>query len=117
MSTAEHIDDVVADLLRTYHAKNSDYGNSVDITYQLFGNASQLSRLWDKLLRCTQLSLTPGINPNVDEKYLDTLKDLAVYAIIAYTQLLTDSNNKNASTEFSEFLNLIDEKMKGVKVI
>ena len=64
-----------------YERKNTDYGSSVDITYLMFGETANLVRLWDKLLRLTQLHLS-GKSLVKEESYRDTKEDLANYALI-----------------------------------
>lgn len=85
---------VYTELFETLKVKNSDYGSAVDITYLLFGEVAQLVRLWDKLLRLTQLHIS-GMSNVKDESVTDTLADLANYTIIALSQRRLYDNAPN----------------------
>lgn len=76
-------EDVANEVLDTFKAKNSDYGNSAHETYKMFGDMSYAIRLNDKLSRFQAL-IRPGYEARVkDESIEDTLKDLATYALMA----------------------------------
>ena len=70
------------------HAKkNKDYGNAAHQSYKEFGITSYVIRLNDKLNRLKALT-KPGATMKVqDESIIDTLKDLAAYAIMAIESL------------------------------
>lgn len=96
---------ILEELKYTFKAKNSDYGNAVDITYLMFGDTAQLVRLWDKLLRITQLILSGKANVQT-ESVEDTLADLANYAIIALAQrrVYVDNAYEDLGKIFSVFI-------------
>lgn len=87
-STIDNYEQLLDELKVLTKAKNSDYGGAVDITYLMFGNVSQLIRLWDKLLRLTRLYLKESAEVK-DETVIDTLADLANYALLALAQRKT----------------------------
>lgn len=87
----ENFKAVITTLTDTFKAKNADYGSAVDITYLMFGEVAQLVRLWDKLLRITQLHLSQSSQVK-EESVRDTLTDLANYSIIALAQHRTYGN-------------------------
>jgi hypothetical protein len=69
-----------------YTRKNNDYGDSFHVTYLEEGMAMPRIRLSDKLNRFK--SLTRGQNAQVkDESVIDTLYDLANYAIMTAMEL------------------------------
>lgn len=73
--------EIVNQMADTFEAKNNDYGNSTQDTYDKFGDVSFLTRLTDKLNRLT--TLCTGTEQKVkDESIDDTIIDLAVYAVI-----------------------------------
>ncbi len=63
-----------------YEQKNEAYGNSFSRTYEEYGPTMLCIRLDDKLNRAKQL-LLKGAEEN-DETVIDTLLDLANYAIM-----------------------------------
>lgn len=70
-------------MLETFKKKRNDYGPSSRLTYNLFGPDSMAVRMFDKLLRFANLT-TEGHETKVkDESVIDTLVDLANYALIA----------------------------------
>lgn len=70
--------EIYADLLQTYIAKNSDYGNSFDQSIDEFGLIAGVVRMSDKLNRLKTLINKP--RSEVDESLRDTALDLANYA-------------------------------------
>ena len=111
--------DIVGEMTETFVAKNTDYGNSVDITYLMFGETAQLVRLWDKLLRITQIYLS-GESAVKSESTEDTLQDMAVYSIIAIAQrrIYMDPNSKPEAIgeAFSKFIALAKERGESINV-
>lgn len=77
---------IIKEMHELYKNKNSDYGSSVNDTYQKYGMVSYLVRMEDKLNRAR--TLTQKQTQNVaDEKLRDTLIDLANYTILAIMEL------------------------------
>lgn len=76
---------LINDMHETYLIKNKDYGNSFSEQYKKFGIQSALIRMDDKMRRIEQLMKNPA---NVkDEKMIDTVKDLANYAVMTWMEL------------------------------
>lgn len=78
----EKFEEVVTKMLEVYRAKNSDYGNSVQDTYDKIGDSSFLTRILDKVNRLTTLCQPGAVRKVQDEKIEDTLLDLANYAVL-----------------------------------
>lgn len=73
-------------LNQVYRNKNHDYGDSFGITFHKLGLISALTRISDKVNRLVSLS-TKEIQKVGDETLLDTLLDLANYAIMTEIEL------------------------------
>lgn len=83
---------IVDEMFKVYKAKNHDYGNSVQDTYDRLGDASFLTRILDKVNRLVSLT-QPGKEAQVkDEAIEDTILDLANYAVIY--KMTRESRNK-----------------------
>lgn len=83
---------ITENMLKTYEAKNADYGNSFDETCDKFGLIAAIVRMQDKLNRIIQLA-NKEHSQKVDESIQDTLLDLANYAIMSL--LWIGPQNKN----------------------
>ena len=70
----------------TYLTKNHDYGDSFHTTFVEEGLAMSRIRLGDKFLRFKNLSKGEAQQVN-DESIIDTLLDLANYALMTITEL------------------------------
>ena len=80
---------IALELIDLHNRKNNDYGNAAHQSYKEFGIISYVIRLNDKLNRLKSLT-KPGATMKVqDESIIDTLKDLAAYAIMAIESLST----------------------------
>ena len=64
-----------------YRIKNTAYGNSFSTSVQSYGLIAALTRISDKFHRLENLILHPNVDVG-DERLIDTLKDLASYAIM-----------------------------------
>jgi hypothetical protein len=73
--------------------KNRDYGNSVQEQFEEYGLTSILIRLDDKLRRLKNLLNNP--QQVKDESVLDTMKDLAGYAVLGSICLQIEREQKN----------------------
>ena len=78
----EKINEACNQLSRVLKEKNKKYGNSFFITADEYGNTVLLLRIQDKLSRLKQI-LINNEKSTKDESPLDTLLDLAGYAILA----------------------------------
>ena len=76
-----------------YERKNKDYGNSFSDTYKELGEVSAITRMSDKMNRIVQLSKSEA--QVKDESKIDTLKDLASYALMYIMEL--EGNGTNGS--------------------
>lgn len=94
MSIQEIKDGIIA----MHNRKQSDYGNSIGIVYEKYGNISILVRLNDKLLRLKNLS---GKDKVFYEPVTDTKKDAYIYALM-WKKIITDKS-------FDEIVGSIDE--------
>lgn len=72
-------------LRATYLSKNQDYGDSFGKQFEEYGELSAAIRLEDKLQRFKQLMKNPA--QVKDESKIDTLLDLANYAIMTVIEL------------------------------
>lgn len=89
MTQTEHFRKVAEELGNLYEAKNKAYGNSFGDTFQKLGIISAVTRISDKYNRLCNLATHPDID-NIGESLDDTLRDLAIYAIMTIMEL-----NKN----------------------
>ena len=88
LSNTERHSEVLALLHEIYIQKNKRYGNSANRTFKKFGALSYAIRLSDKMERFTELVKDPSLdNRDTDESIIDTLLDLANYAIMAVMDL------------------------------
>lgn len=72
-----------------YKAKNHDYGDSFGETFEKLGIISAVTRITDKVNRLQ--SLCTKEQKVKDESIIDTLKDLANYAIMTLIELESDA--------------------------
>lgn len=88
---------IVNDMYEIYKAKNADYGDSVHDTFLKYGLLSFLVRMEDKISRLRSLTLKGKKEQRVkNESILDTLQDLANYAILAIIELEEQADTKNS---------------------
>lgn len=92
MNKIERHKELLDNLHTLYVTKNHDYGDSVHDTYMKYGITSFLVRLEDKLNRARTISKKEQLVK--DEKLVDTLLDMANYAILAVLELEGDNNNE-----------------------
>lgn len=74
------------ELNEIYREKNKKYGDSFSKTFKEYGPSVVCIRLDDKLNRLKQL-LLKGEPDTADERTVDTLKDLANYALMGLMEL------------------------------
>ena len=73
--------DVCASMIELHDKKNADYGDAFTKSMDIFGSPYLVSRLHDKVQRLINFSLGAEFQVK-DETYLDTLMDLACYAVM-----------------------------------
>lgn len=81
--TDEKIDEACIELANVLKQKNKKYGDSFTKTADEYGNAVLLLRIQDKLNRLKQILILNESADNTGESELDTLLDLAGYAVLA----------------------------------
>lgn len=86
---------ICTELNALYEKKNHDYGDSFHKTYVEEGMAMPRIRLGDKLERFKNLTRNPNTQAVSDESVIDTLKDLANYAIMTIIELEEESDVNN----------------------
>ena len=74
-------------LADTYRRKNADYGDSFGRSVQRYGIIAALTRMSDKWNRLENLILNGGESLVGDESVLDTLMDLAAYALMTFIEV------------------------------
>ncbi len=84
----------VLDEMKELHAKkNKDYGDSFHKSFVEFGPTAGIVRLNDKMERAKSL-VKNGKAEVKDESLLDSLEDLACYAVMLYVELKNKDNGK-----------------------
>lgn len=84
----------VLDEMKELHAKkDKDYGSAFHKSFEEFGATAGVARLNDKMERVKSL-VKNGKADVKDESILDTLKDLASYAVMLYVELKNKDNGK-----------------------
>lgn len=77
--------DILNKMYEIYERKNSDYGNSFTKSYEEFGLVSPVIRLSDKVERLKTLCTKEA--QVKDESIIDTLIDIAVYAVLTVLEI------------------------------
>lgn len=94
MAQFEKIEKVLNEMFELYKKKNADYGNGISKNLDNYKIAfpSYLFRIKEKVKRC--LSLQENGEAQVkDEKIIDTLLDIANYAVILVAWLKSKENS------------------------
>lgn len=83
---------VVRDMIQLYAKKNHDYGNSFDDGMNRIGLAYGIGRIYDKVNRLVNILNTTFVID--DEKFTDTLEDLANYSVMlrAWINKVSENN-------------------------
>lgn len=92
MTKVEKHMEVCKKLNSIYEKKNHDYGDSFHLSYLEEGMAMPRLRLGDKLNRFKNLSRGKDVLVN-DESILDTLYDMANYAIMTIMEIEDEEND------------------------
>lgn len=105
----KHFKDIATKMAALYEEKNKNYGNSFDKSLDEDGLLVSKIRLNDKLNRFSSL-IKEGSEGTPDESILDTLVDLANYAIMTVmwiednsatdTKIKTKSSKKDKQTGY-----------------
>jgi hypothetical protein len=80
-STGISFGDICASMIELHDKKNADYADAFTKSMDIFGSPYLVSRLHDKVQRLINFSLGTEVQVK-DETVLDTLMDLACYAIM-----------------------------------
>lgn len=80
-STGISFGDICASMIELHDKKNADYGDAFTKSMDIFGTTYLLSRLHDKLQRLISIN-DKGTIQVTNETVLDTLMDLACYAVM-----------------------------------
>lgn len=91
MTNIEHHAEICKELTALYEKKNHDYGDSFHKSFQEYGLTMVCIRLEDKLNRLKTLAKEERMV--VDETILDTLNDLANYAVMGRMELERSQND------------------------
>ncbi|MCM1076280.1 MAG: DUF1599 domain-containing protein [Bacteroides sp.] len=82
MNKSEQFRKITAEMADLYEKKNADYGDSFTQSVDEFGFVAGLVRMSDKFNRAKRLLLVQQGQYIKDESVMDTLTDLANYAIM-----------------------------------
>ena len=86
LSSSEAFSRIANALSDLYRLKNNAYGNSFSTSVQSYGLIAALTRISDKFHRLENLILHPNVDVG-DERLVDTLNDLASYAIMTVMEV------------------------------
>jgi len=89
MNNIERFKQEAAKLGDLYAQKNTAYGDSFGTSVDKYGLIAALTRISDKFNRLENIILHPDINQD-DERIIDTLEDLASYAIMTAIAIKRD---------------------------
>lgn len=85
MASIESFDIVLEEMLQTFEAKNSDYGNSFGDTIAEFGYVPAVARINDKLNRIK--NMLKGQKMKYHESMRDNLLDIATYCVMTIVEI------------------------------
>lgn len=85
--------DIVSKLYETYKKKNADYGNSFAKIFAKRGMTYALGHIEEKLERVDALQSKP--NQVNGESFMDSLEDMANYAILTLIELRLRENTSS----------------------
>lgn len=91
---------ICKELTSIYEAKNKDYGDSFDKSFEVYGMSMPCIRLNDKLNRLVAISKANGVIAVNNESVIDTLLDLANYSIM--TIMAIQDNKSSLSKAFKD---------------
>lgn len=90
-------EDVCMELNKLYDKKNEDYDDSFGKSFTTYGMAMPCIRLEDKLNRLRALTVNGSVQKVADESVMDTLMDMANYAIMTIVELKLKEENNNGT--------------------
>jgi len=90
--------------------KNTDYGDSFAESYNEFGLSTSIIRMQDKLNRLKTLTRASGVAVS-DESIVDTLYDLAGYAVLSIGMLDTIPNIVTSDTTLKTYADYIKDAL------
>ena len=96
MNKLQRHEQLAKELTEIYAKKNTDYGDSFGKTYRALGIISAVTRITDKYNRLVSLA-TSKQQLVSDESIIDTLKDLANYALMTVMEI--ESEDKTTDKE------------------
>ena len=86
-SEVRRFKELTTKMYETFKKKRNDYGPSSRVTFEMFGPDSMTVRMFDKLIRYSNLTSGDVKQLVKDESVKDTLLDLANYALITILEL------------------------------
>ena len=92
-SDKQTFDSVLEEMKELHAKKNADYGDVFHKSFVEFGPTAGVVRLNDKMERIKSL-IKNGKAEVKDESVLDSLRDLACYAVMLYVELKNRDNGK-----------------------
>lgn len=92
MTKIERHEELCDNLHELYVQKNKAYGDSFGETYRKLGLISAITRISDKYNRIVNLATNENI-PIGDESIVDTLADLANYALMTAMEIQIQAEN------------------------
>lgn len=95
----ERLENLMAEMLEIYKAKNKDYGDSFSESFEEFGLIAPVVRMNDKMNRIKSLSKKGGRQVK-DESLRDSLMDLANYALMTVVELEDEGEEREEPSSF-----------------
>lgn len=86
MNKVEQHAKICDEMNKLYERKNKDYGDSFSKSFEEYGLTMPCIRLEDKLNRLKSFNKNGSLQVN-DESIIDTLKDIANYAIMTVIEI------------------------------
>ncbi len=106
-SDDEEFKKILDEMYQTYKIKNKKYGDSFNLTHQLFGISNGIARILEKTLRCVHIVL---FDPDDTEALEDHLKDIANYCVMIIENIrkfknLRKSKDEELDLKYSNYIN------------
>lgn len=97
MNKIQRHKEICEKLNSVYEKKNHDYGDSFGKLYEDVGIISAVTRLYDKMCRLKSLSVKK--QEVKDESIVDTLMDMANYAIMSIIEIESENERNSVSAK------------------